>query len=97
MKLTSKQIKFLKSEAHHLKPVVLMGANGLTEGVIVEIESALAFHELVKVKLVSSDKETKDLIINAILRETHSGFVQVVGNILTLYKPSPEKKFNLPK
>ena len=97
MKLTSKQIKFLKSEAHHLKPVVLMGANGLTEGVIVEIESALAFHELVKVKLVSSDKETKDLIIDAILRETHSEFVQVVGNILTLYKPSPEKKYNLPK
>ena len=41
MKLTSKQIKFLKSEAHHLKPIVLMGANGLTEGVIVEIESAV--------------------------------------------------------
>ena len=97
MKLTSKQIKFLKSEAHHLKPVVLMGANGLTEGVIVEIESAVAFHELVKVKLVSSDKETKDLIIDAILRETRSEFVQVVGNILTLYKLSPEKKYNLPK
>ncbi|ASK78371.1 RNA-binding protein [Paraphotobacterium marinum] len=97
MKLTSKQIKFLKSEAHHLKPIVLMGANGLTEGVIVEIESAVAFHELVKVKLVSSDKETKDLIIDAILRETHSEFVQVVGNILTLYKSSPEKKYNLPK
>ena len=97
MKLTSKQIKFLKSEAHHLKPIVLMGANGLTEGVIVEIESALVFHELVKVKLVSSDKETKDLITDAILRETHSEFVQVVGNILTLYKSSPEKKYNLPK
>ena len=97
MKLTSKQIKFLKSEAHHLKPIVLMGANGLTEGIIVEIESAVAFHELVKVKLVSSDKETKDLIIDAILRETHSAFVQVVGNILTLYKSSPEKKYNLPK
>ena len=97
MKLTSKQIKFLKSEAHHLKPIVLMGANGLTEGVIVEIESAIAFHELVKVKLVSSDKETKDLIIDAILRETRSEFVQVVGNILTLYKSSPEKKYNLPK
>ena len=41
MKLSNKQKQFLKGQAHSLKPVVLLGSNGLTEGVLVEIQSAL--------------------------------------------------------
>ena len=41
----------LKGLAHNLKPVVLLGANGLTEGVLAEIDNALNHHELIKVKV----------------------------------------------
>lgn len=45
MSLTNKQKQFLKSKAHDLKPVILLGGNGLTEGVVAEIENALNHHE----------------------------------------------------
>ena len=70
MKLSNKQKQFLKGQAHSLKPVVLLGANGLTEGVLVEIESALDIHELIKVKVPTDERETKVLIFDAIVRET---------------------------
>ena len=49
MKLSNKQKQFLKGLAHSIKPVVQLGANGLTEGVVAEIDHALSHHELIKV------------------------------------------------
>ncbi|WP_392559046.1 ribosome assembly RNA-binding protein YhbY [Orbus mooreae] len=97
MNLSNKQKQYLKSEAHHLKPVVMIGANGLTEGVLAEIDSALNFHELIKVKVSAEDRETKKLICDAIIRETNAVQVQLIGSILTLFKPSEDKKITLPK
>lgn len=97
MNLSNKQKQYLKSEAHHLKPVVMIGANGLTEGVVAEIENALAFHELIKVKISAEDRETKKLIADAIIRETNAVQIQLIGSILTLFKQSKEKKITLPK
>ena len=69
--LSTKQKQFLKGLAHHLSPVVMLGGNGLTEGVLAEIDNALNHHELIKVKIAGADRETKQLIIDAIVRETH--------------------------
>lgn len=63
MNLSTKQKQHLKGLAHGLKPVVLMGANGLTEAVLAEIEIALNHHELIKVKIASEDRETKTLLL----------------------------------
>ncbi|MCQ9120840.1 ribosome assembly RNA-binding protein YhbY [Rodentibacter pneumotropicus] len=95
--LSTKQKQFLKGLAHHLNPVVMLGGNGLTEGVLAEIENALAHHELIKVKIAGADRETKQLIIDAIIRETQASNVQTIGHILVLYKPSEEKKIQLPR
>lgn len=97
MNLSNKQKQYLKGEAHHLKPVVMIGANGLTEGVLAEIDNALSYHELIKVKVSSEDRETKKLICDAIIRETKAIQIQLVGSILTLFKQSEEKKITLPK
>ncbi|EGM71189.1 MULTISPECIES: ribosome assembly RNA-binding protein YhbY [Shewanella] len=97
MNLTTKQKQHLKGLAHNLKPVVLLGANGLTEGVLAEIESALAYHELIKVKVASADRELKNAIVDAIVRETQSAKVQLIGHILVIYRQSPEMKIALPK
>lgn len=95
--LTTKQRQYLKSLAHHLNPVVMLGGNGLTEGVLAEIDNSLTHHELIKVKIAGADRETKQLIIQAILRETKAIEVQTIGHVLVLYRPSEEKKITLPK
>ena len=95
--LSTKQKQFLKGLAHHLSPVVMLGSNGLTEGVLAEIDNALNHHELIKVKIAGADRETKQLIIDAIVRETQSSNVQTIGHILVLYRPSEEGKIQLPR
>ncbi|MEA0983790.1 ribosome assembly RNA-binding protein YhbY, partial [Salmonella enterica] len=64
MNLSTKQKQHLKGLAHQLKPVVMLGNNGLTEGVLAEIEQALEHTELIKVKMASDDRETKNLIVD---------------------------------
>ncbi|RUO41417.1 ribosome assembly RNA-binding protein YhbY [Pseudidiomarina aestuarii] len=95
--LSNKQKQHLKSLAHSLKPVVLLGANGLTEGVMAEIELALDHHELIKVRVPGEDREEREAIYATIVAHTGAHRVQVVGKILTLYKPSPEAKITLPR
>lgn len=97
MNLNKKQIQHLKSLAHHLNPVVMIGNNGLTEGVLAEIELSLAYHELIKVKIAGEDRDTKNLIADAIVRETGAVNVQIIGKILVIYRPSADRKIILPK
>ncbi|MDX1678988.1 ribosome assembly RNA-binding protein YhbY [Arsukibacterium sp.] len=97
MSLTNKQKQFLKAKAHELKPVILLGGNGLTEGVVAEIEVALNFHELIKIKVPTEDREQKMLIMDAIIRETKAEKVQVIGKTLVLYRQSEAKKIQLPR
>ncbi len=97
MKLSNKQKQFLKGLAHPLKPVVQLGANGLTEGVVAEIDGALTHHELIKVKVPTDDREEKALIMDAIVRETGAVKLQVIGHTLVIYRPSDERKIQLPK
>lgn len=97
MTLNKKQIQHLKGLAHSLKPIVLLGSNGLTEAVIAEIDYALNHHELIKVKIPTDDRETKALVMNAISRETKSTKIQVIGKTLIIYRQSEEKKIKIPK
>ncbi|GAA0340669.1 ribosome assembly RNA-binding protein YhbY [Morganella psychrotolerans] len=97
MNLTKKQVQHLKALAHHLNPVVMIGNNGLTEGVLAETEVALTHHELIKVKIAGEDREMKALIADAIVRETRAYNVQIIGKILVLYRPSEARKIILPK
>ena len=97
MNLTNKQKQFLIGLAHPLHPVVMLGNNGLTEGVVAEIDQALTHHELIKVKIAAEDREVKQLIVDAIVRETQAINVQVIGKVLVLYRQSEEKKIALPR
>ena len=57
----------------------------------------LNHHELIKVKIPTSDREVKQLIIDAIIRETNSIKVQAIGKTLAIYRQSEEKKISIPK
>lgn len=97
MALSNKQKQYLKGLAHLLKPVVQLGGNGFTEGVLAEIENALAHHELIKVKVPSEDRDEKKLIMDAIIRETGAEKLQVIGHTLIMYKASEDNKIELPR
>ena len=97
MSLSAKQRQFLKGLAHPLKPTVLLGANGLTEGVIAEIDAALARHELIKVKVPGDDREIRNAIGEAICRETGAEKVQTIGKTLILYRMAEEPVIQLPR
>jgi len=97
MKLSNKQKQYLKGLAHSLKPVVMLGGNGLTENVVAEINAALSHHELIKVKVPTEDREEKQELVNAIVEQTQSEKLQVIGHVLVIYRPAEEPKISLPK
>lgn len=97
MALSNKQKQHLKGLAHSLNPVILMGQHGLTEGVLAEIEVALAHHELIKIKVATEDREQKVLVMDTIVREVNAEKVQTIGKTLVIYRASDAKKIILPK
>jgi RNA-binding protein len=97
MSLSKKQLQYLKGLAHSLKPVVLLGNNGLTEAVVAEIDLALGHHELIKIKIPTDDRDMKKQIIEAIVRETSAVKVHTIGHTLVLYKMSTEQKITIPR
>lgn len=85
--MLNKKIKLsLKSKAHHLKPVVLIGANGLTDSVVNEIDSALLAHELIKIKMNGADKLTRTETANMICIKLNAELIQLIGNTMTIYR-----------
>lgn len=89
--LTGKQKRFLRSEAHHLQPIFQIGKSGLTDAVITQIEEALEAKELIKVNILQNCDEDKNEIAAA-LEQRQIEVVQIIGNILILYKESVDKK-----
>jgi RNA-binding protein len=86
MSLNNKQIRFLRAQAHSMKPVVLIGNAGLTDNVINEINYALDDHELIKVRVNADDREDKKAIIDSIIRQTECTHVQSIGHIGIFYR-----------
>jgi len=83
--LTSKQRKYLRAEAHHIDPVVLIGKNGFYEGASIAIDNALNIHELIKVKFREFKDERKEIGIQ-ISKELNCNVVGQVGYTITLYR-----------
>ncbi len=89
MALTEKQKKHLRRLAHPLSPVVMLGSSGLTEGVVREMERALADHELVKVSARVGARQARDLALDTLASRTASELVQRVGHVGVFYRRHP--------
>ncbi len=85
--------KYLRAQAHHLKPLVIIGAKGVTDGLIASIDLALEDHELIKVKF-GEFKEAKKEISQEIAQASKSELVGLIGHIAIFYRqhPEPEKR-----
>jgi len=91
MKLTDQQKRHLRGLGHALKPVVILGNAGLTENVLAEIDQALAYHELIKVRINAADREQRTAIIDAICEQTKGDPVQCIGHVLLIFRRNPKK------
>lgn len=76
----------LKAKAHHLKPVVLLGAKGLTPAVVEETEVAINAHELIKVKIGGTEKDARLEIANSLCEQLRAELVQMIGTIAIIYR-----------
>jgi RNA-binding protein len=91
--LKGSQRKYLHSQAHHLKPLVLIGRNGINKQVMGSVDLALKDHELIKVKF-GEFKDAKKEISAEIAQTTKSELVGIIGNIAIFYRQhaEPEKR-----
>jgi RNA-binding protein len=90
VKLTEKQRRFLRGLAHPLKPVILIGNAGVSEGVIAETSRALHDHELIKVRMSGADRDARDLALAELARSTGAALVGRIGHVATLFKPNAQ-------
>lgn len=88
---TTAQKKRLKSLAHTLKPVVMIGQQGLKDSIQAEIETALSFHQLIKIKINAGDREVRDAMIVTIQTMNEAELILKIGNIAVLYKRNKKK------
>jgi RNA-binding protein len=90
--LTGKQKRFLRSEAHHLKPIFQVGKDGVNDNMVTQIGEALEKRELIKVSILQNCMEDKNTVATQLVEETESELVQIIGNNIVLYKESKENK-----
>ena len=89
--LTPAQRKEKRGEAHHLDPVVLIGADGLTDAVVKEADIALNAHGLIKVRVFSDVRADREAALSTLADRLNAAPVQHIGKLLVLWRPVPEK------
>lgn len=90
MPLTNEQKKQYKSIGHHLKPVLIVSENGLTEGVQAELERALSDHELIKVQLRLTERDERKALTDELCRLGNCELVQSIGKMALVYRKNPK-------
>ena len=84
--LTAAERRALKGKAHKLEPVVQIGAKGLTDDVVAEIERALCAHELIKVRAGGLERTERAAVLKEIVGRTGAEEIQQVGKVFVLFR-----------
>jgi putative YhbY family RNA-binding protein len=90
LKLTPAERSELRSQAHGLKPVVLIGDAGLTPAVMKEIDAGLNVHGLIKVRVFGDDRDARIGMYDTICTELGAAPIQHIGKLLVVYRPKKE-------
>ena len=91
MELNETQKKRLRTRAHDLKPVVMVGQHGLKPTVLEEISGALDYHQLIKIKLSVGDRDLRDEILSQIVQYSQAQTIQRIGNVAVLYRRNTDR------
>jgi putative YhbY family RNA-binding protein len=87
----------LRAQAHTLNPVVLLGAAGLSDAALKEIDRALTSHGLVKVKAGKLERDERDAMFLSMADRLGAARIQVIGHTFVLFRPIPEKTESTPR
>ncbi len=94
--LTPRERSALRAAAHPLKPVVLIGDNGLTTAVLKEIDVHLAAHELIKVRASGADRDVRDAMLAEICEALSCAPVHHLGKTLIIYRAGTSRSYLQP-
>lgn len=86
--VAAKQRRELRRIGHMLQPVVIVGDEGLSRGVLGETDRALADHELIKVRLPAGAAEVRRALGEALCAATGAALVQNVGRVALIFRPA---------
>jgi RNA-binding protein len=89
---------YLRGLAHHLKPVIYLGKQGVTDSFIESVNQALDTHELIKLKF-NSFKEERKTLAKDIEARTNSEMVGMIGHIAIYYREqhdADKRKIQIP-
>lgn len=96
--LTINQKKFLRGIAHNLNPMIIIGAQGVTESLMAELEKTLAHHEILKIKIAAGEREDRKQVIDFVCAETKAQLVQSVGKVFVIFRAKKkDSQIELPR
>lgn len=90
LKLTPAQRSDLRSQAHGLDPVVMIGDSGLTTAVMKEIDASLNSHGLIKIRVLGDDRDARVSHYETICADLGAAPVQHIGKLLVVYRPKKD-------
>ena len=93
--LTPSQRKEHRADAHHIDPVVAIGGDGLTDAVVKEADLALKAHGLIKVRVFSDERETREAFFAQLAEQLNAAPIQHIGKLLVLWRPIPPKEMGI--
>ena len=91
MTLHAEVLRKLRALGHHKEPIVQVGKEGVTEGLVAAAVRAIFDHELVKIRIAVEAPDDRKVIAAALAEATKSELVQVLGRTALLYKRHPSK------
>ncbi len=96
--LSGKAARYLRGLGHHLEPVIQIGKEGITEGVVTATRAALLAHELVKVRILTEAPIDRKEAGEELAERAGAALAQTLGRTVLLYKRHPHKpKIVLPR
>lgn len=95
--ITPKQRAFLKKEAHHMQPSIMVGKGGVSEHTIQQVDEMLEKRELIKGRCLDTAPDSVKEVAQQLMEATGADFVQAIGLTFVLYRPADPKIIQLPK
>lgn len=87
LQLSSIERRELRARAHGLNPVVSIAENGLTDGVLREIDLSLKAHQLIKIRVYGDSREDREAYLAQICEQLNAAAVQHIGKLLVVFRP----------
>lgn len=88
--LNKKQREYLRKHAQWLDPVVQIGKHALSNELFTKVDTELAIHELVKIKVLDSGTVDPDEGAAALAEHCGAALVTRIGKMIVLFRENPE-------